>query len=61
MKPQSIRLFDVFLLGPLMIAFALKKQRLSNVQRLALALIGAGTVAYNWHNYRQIEYGETQD
>lgn len=51
MKTQTIRLLDVFLLGPLMIAVAQRAQNISEWQRAALALSGVATIVYNGVNW----------
>jgi len=48
-KTQFIRLLDVFVFGPLMIASAIDQR--SQYFRLALMVIGAGTIFYNGANY----------
>lgn len=48
-KTQMIRLLDVFVFGPLMIAGAVGQR--SKYFRTALMLIGAGTILYNGANY----------
>ncbi len=48
-KSQLIRLLDVFVFGPLMIAAA-SSQR-SKYFRTALTVIGIGTIIYNGANY----------
>lgn len=50
-KSQLVRLADVFVFGPLMIAAA-RSQR-STYFRTALTLIGLGTIIYNGANYLQ--------
>ena len=55
MKSQNVRLLDVLLFGPVMIALAVKERKLTKGERVALALIGAGTIFYNWSNYLQIK------
>lgn len=54
-KPQAVRLFDVFVYGPLLLILAAKPRRLSPIEKTALALIGAGTIAYNLVNFLTIE------
>ena len=57
MKGQNVRLLDVLIFGPVMIAFALKRSKLTNTERAILGAIGAGTIFYNWHNFRkQLEH-----
>lgn len=51
MKTQTIRLVDVFLLGPLMIAIAQKASGISDAERSALALTGLATIVYNGVNW----------
>lgn len=55
MKSQTVRLLDVLVYGPLMIALATRKTKLTKGGRLALALLGVGTIAYNWKNYLDVE------
>ena len=50
-KTQLIRLLDVFLFGPLMIAAAADQD--SKYFRTALLLVGLGTIVYNGANYLQ--------
>jgi len=52
MKPQSVRLIDVFLLGPFMIwaGYELRKRK-SPSAGYVLAMSGLGTVLYNAQNY----------
>lgn len=52
-KGQDIRLLDVFVVGPLMIYGGLKTE-LPPAVRIALALLGFGTVVYNGMNYLEI-------
>lgn len=51
MKPQSVRLLDVFVLGPFMIWSGHRARRLPGWARAGLVLAGLGTVAYNAQNY----------
>ena len=50
MKPQSVRLLDVFVFGPVMI-YAATQPRLSVELRAVLFWLGAGTILYNGINY----------
>lgn len=50
-KSQEMRLFDVLVLGPLMIGIALTS-RPSPLLRVVLGAVGAGTILYNLHNYQ---------
>lgn len=54
-KAQWIRILDVFLFGPVMIYGAYAARDLSPALRLALGVIGAGTIVYNGYNYWRIE------
>jgi hypothetical protein len=49
MKPQHVRLMDVFLLGPFMVwaGFQLKHP----AAKIAMVTSGVGTVLYNGNNY----------
>jgi uncharacterized membrane protein len=49
-KSQLVRLVDVLLLGPLLIAWALRG-RMTRGERALLAGIGALTIVYNGANY----------
>ena len=51
MKTQTVRLIDVFALGPFMIYAGLKARTLSPFERAALAFSGLMTMTYNWSNY----------
>lgn len=48
-KTQFIRLLDVFVFGPLMIASGIQQR--SQYFRAAMILIGTGTILYNGANY----------
>lgn len=50
-KSQEVRLFDVLVLGPFMIAMALTS-RPPMVLRVLLGVTGAGTILYNLRNYK---------
>lgn len=54
-KAQWVRILDVFLFGPVMIYGAYAGRDLTPAVRIALALIGAGTIVYNGYNYWRIE------
>ena len=56
-KSQFVRLLDVFVFGPMMIAAA-QSQR-SNYFRTALTVIGIGTIVYNGVNYFQTKREES--
>jgi hypothetical protein len=50
MKPQAVRLLDVFVIGPAMVAGGVRLQR-SQPLGGALVVFGILTVIYNGHNY----------
>jgi hypothetical protein len=54
MKTQTVRLFDVFILGPFMIWAG--TQLKNDIARTAMIAAGAGTIVYNWQNYRKGGY-----
>jgi hypothetical protein len=53
-KPQSVRLLDVAVIGPVMILAALALPKERRALALTLAVFGVGTVAYNASNYLAI-------
>jgi hypothetical protein len=57
MKAQSVRLLDVFLIGPLMFWAGRKVTPEHPVAGPLLAFMGAGTVVYNGYNYLQVQSG----
>lgn len=54
MKAQSVRLLDVFVIGPIMVAAGMQKAQPQWMQ-LSLIAIGLGTIAYNGRNYLLIK------
>ena len=50
-KSQEVRLWDVLVLGPLMIGVAMMS-RPSPVLRVLLGAVGVGTILYNLRNYQ---------
>ena len=50
-KAQEVRLVDVFVLGPLMLWFALRSRGMPEWSRFALGFAGVGTILYNARNY----------
>lgn len=55
-KAQSIRLADVFFIGPVMVVGGVVLARKSNpFLGFVLAALGVGTVGYNYRNYLEIE------
>lgn len=55
MKPQNVRLADVFVYGPFSIWFGVKAKEMPTWARVAMMAYGAGTIAYNGRNYLEIE------
>lgn len=56
MKPQSVRLIDVLILGPLMLYIAARRgTRLTRTERAFLGVTGAATIGYNLANYVSVE------
>ena len=53
-KAQSVRLFDVFVLGPAMVYAGTRLKNTPNLAAL-LALSGVGTILFNGANYVRIE------
>ena len=53
MKPQSVRLADVFFIGPLMVWGGLELREEYPLWGWTLALLGGATVVYNGYNYMQ--------
>ena len=51
MKPQSVRLADVFVIGPLMWWGGMQLRDEYPTQGSLLALLGVGTVIYNGRNW----------
>ena len=58
MKTQTIRLLDVFVIGPLMVWGGLQLKDESPVLGSVLAFFGATTVLYNGRNFLRVEAGE---
>jgi len=55
MKAQQVRLFDIFVLGPLMVWGGWKLQGEYPLAGQTLLLGGVGTVLYNGRNYMRIQ------
>ncbi len=53
MKPQAVRLLDVFVLGPGMIYSAALIPERHRYARGFLVLTGMATIAYNWKNWQK--------
>ncbi len=56
MKTQNVRLFDVFILGPFMIWAGIQLQ--NEIAKSAMVAAGAGTIIYNWNNYKEDQENE---
>jgi len=50
-KTQTVRLLDVFVIGPLLLVASARAVSLSRPERIALALTGVATIWYNGRNY----------
>lgn len=57
MKTQTVRLIDVWLIGPLLLYAATRRQPSRPVRQL-LAFTGAATILYNGANYLRRQAGE---
>ena len=57
MKPQIVRLADVFVIGPIMIVSAHELHAKRPALAMMLGAFGAATVLYNLRNYLTIENG----
>lgn len=55
MKTQTVRLIDVFALGPFMIYAALKARGLSPIEQSVLGFSGLATIIYNGANYLEAQ------
>lgn len=54
-KGQSVRLFDVWLLGPAMVVAGFRLQRDEpSLLGACMVAAGVGTVVYNWSNYDSV-------
>jgi hypothetical protein len=64
-KPQAVRLWDVFFLGPFLIYGGAYKSNLPPIARLGLIISGGLTIWYNGRNYlynRKVETsGESEE
>jgi len=49
-KTQTIRLWDVFFIGPFCLYLA-TRENLKSFERIIIGAIGAATIAYNAKNY----------
>ena len=51
-KTQIVRLFDVFVIGPFLLWYALKtRQRVTQQEFAGIIFIGITTILYNGYNY----------
>lgn len=57
LKSQTIRLLDVFAIGPLMVygGWRLSKLPRHKTVGTVLAFLGISTIIYNWVNYRRYQ------
>lgn len=55
MKTQTIRLMDVFAIGPVMIYSGIKAKSLSDITKFFLIAFGSATIVFNYRNYKKIE------
>jgi len=55
MKAQTVRLLDVFVIGPVMIWAGWKLTEQYPARGQFLAVSGAATIFYNGYNYLQVE------
>lgn len=60
-KPQSVRLLDVFALGPFMVWFALRAKGVPLWAVNVMVLAGLLTITYNARNYLIIAKEESTD
>ena len=58
-KSQPIRIMDMLVVGPMMIAGGRAWGRTSPWSGLALSLLGVATIVYNTSNYLKIERART--
>jgi hypothetical protein len=54
-KPQGIRILDVWLIGPLMLYASTLLPKEKDLTRFALRSFGLGTIVYNARNYMVIK------
>ncbi len=55
MKTQFVRLLDVLVLGPALIAVAVSDKRMRRANRALLVTAGVATIVYNAANYLTAE------
>lgn len=56
-KSQFVRLFDIYLYGPLLIWFGLNRTK-NITEKIFLFFLGATTISYNLKNYLHITLNE---
>jgi len=54
-KAQSVRLADVFVLGPFMIWFGTRARDVPDPARAVMVAAGLGTILYNGSNYLKVQ------
>lgn len=51
-KSQAVRFLDIAFIGPVMMYYGIKG-KLGPIERTLLLLMGAGTIVYNYQNYKK--------
>ena len=59
-KSQTVRLWDVWFIGPVIIVSALRLPQKDRPLDWLLGALGVGTVVYNAMNYRRVEQLEAK-
>ena len=59
-KSQTVRLWDVWFIGPVIIVSALRLPEKDRPLAWLLGALGVGTVVYNGLNYRRVEQLEAK-
>jgi len=54
-KSQAVRLLDVWVIGPVMIAAAFKLAKQDRALAVVLGAFGASTIAYNARNFARVQ------
>lgn len=60
-KPQTVRLIDIFVLGPACLAVAFGVPMKSKLARAFWTVAGLGTIYYNARNYGRLQESIRQD
>lgn len=55
LKSQQVRAFDIYILGPFMVWYAMKSKDMGRWPRRALFVSGIMTTVYNYQNYRKLQ------